>query len=74
LLALFAGVAFALVCLVGGARADVSIQNVKELIRVATCADVRAIVAAAGEAKAESVAKAAGATDAQIARARKCLK
>ena len=61
-------VAFGLVCLPGGrAKADISVDNVKELIRVATCADVRAVVAAAGLAKTEAIARAAGATEEQIA-------
>jgi hypothetical protein len=68
-------VAFGLACLPGGkAKADISMENVKELIRVATCADVRAVVAAAGVAKAEAIARAAGATEEQIARAKKCLR
>lgn len=37
------------------------------------CEDVLALVAWVGEAKAEAVARAAGATDRQIARARRCL-
>jgi hypothetical protein len=68
---------FGLVCLLGGrAHADVSAAAVKEWLRlhVATCADVRTVVAAIGEAKAEAVAKAAGVSEAQIARAKKCLK
>ena len=65
------------ICLVGGgAHADVSAAATKEWLRehVATCADVRTVVAAVGEAKAEAVAKAAGVSEAQIARAKKCLK
>jgi hypothetical protein len=74
-LALSTWVAFGLVCLPGGkAKADISVDNVKELIRVATCADVRAVVAAAGLAKTEAIARAAGATEEQIARARRCLR
>ena len=39
-----------------------------------TCADVRAVVAWIGEARAEEAARAAGASDMQIARAKRCLK
>ncbi len=38
-----------------------------------TCADVRAMVAMIGEAKAEAAARSAGATDQQIREARRCL-
>lgn len=38
-----------------------------------TCADVRAVVAWIGEAKAEQAARSAGASEAQIARGKKCL-
>ena len=42
LLALAIWIAFGLVFLPGGkAQADISMENVKELIRIATCADVR---------------------------------
>ena len=73
--AIWAG--FGMVCLVGGrAHADVSASAIKEwlLVHRATCADVRTVVAAVGEAKAEAVAKAAGVSEAQIAKAKRCLK
>ena len=38
-----------------------------------TCADVRAVVAWIGEARAEEAARAAGATERQIKDARRCL-
>jgi hypothetical protein len=67
---------FGLICLIGeAAHADVSASVVKDWLRVhiATCTDVRTVVAALGEAKAEAVAKAAGVSEAQIARAKRCL-
>lgn len=56
------------------AHADLSIKTFKEWVRVATCADVRTVVAAVGVTKAEAVAKAAGASEAQIAKAKRCLR
>ena len=73
--AIWAG--FGMVCVLGGgAHADVSAAAIKEWLRVhiATCADVRTVVAAVGEAKAEAAAKAAGVSEAQIAKAKRCLK
>ena len=73
--AIWAG--FGMVCVLGGrAHGDVSAAAIKEWLRVhiATCADVRTVVAAVGEAKAEAVAKAAGVSEAQIAKAKRCLK
>jgi len=71
LLAIAVWVAFVLVCLLGGAKADEPASGNRLTI---TCADVRALVDAFGEAKAEAAARAAGATEAQIARAKKCLR
>lgn len=68
---------FGLVCLLGGrAHADVSASAVKEWLRVhiATCADVRTVVAAVGDARAEAVAKAGGVSETHIAKAKRCLK
>ena len=65
-----------MVCLLGGrAHADVSATTNKEWLRVhiTTCADVRTVVAAVGEAKAEAVARAAGMYERQIKDARRCL-
>ena len=74
-IAIWAG--FGMVCLLGGrAHADVSASAVKEWLRLhlATCEDVRTVVAAVGEAKAEAVATAAGVSEAQIEKAKRCLK
>jgi hypothetical protein len=68
-LAIWAG--FEMVCLLGSrAHAGVSATTNKEWLRVqiTTCADVRTVVAAVGEARAEAVARAAGVSEAQIAR------
>jgi uncharacterized membrane protein YdjX (TVP38/TMEM64 family) len=76
LLAVVVWVGFGLVCLIGEkAHADVSAAAVKKWLRehIATGADVRTVVAAVGEAKAEAVAKAAGVSENQIARAKRCL-
>jgi hypothetical protein len=63
---------FGLVCLLGGkAHADEPATSNRLII---TCADVREIVRLLGEQKAEEAARAAGATEAQIARAKKCLR
>ncbi|MDR6303344.1 putative membrane protein YdjX (TVP38/TMEM64 family) [Nitrobacter vulgaris] len=54
LLAVVVWVGFGLVCLIGEkAHADVSAAAVKKWLRehIATCADVRTVVAAVGEAK-----------------------
>ena len=42
-------------------------------VHITTCADVRTVVAAVGEAKAEAVARAAGMSERQIKDARRCL-
>jgi hypothetical protein len=76
LLAVAVWAGFGLVCVIGeAAHADVSAAAIKQWLRehVATCADVRTVVTAVGEARAEAVAKAAGVSEAQIARARRCL-
>jgi hypothetical protein len=73
LLAIAVWAGFGLVCLIGEkAHADVSAAAIKEWLRehIATCADVRTVVAAVGETKAEAVAKAAGVSE---ARAKRCL-
>jgi hypothetical protein len=77
LLAVAVWAGFGLVCLIGEkAHADVSAAAIKEWLRahIATCADVRTVVAAVGEARAESPAKASSVSEAQIARAKRCLK
>jgi hypothetical protein len=76
LLAVAVWAGFGLVCLISEkAHAEVAAAAVKEWLRehIATCADVRTVVAAVGEAKAEAVAKAAGVSEAQIARAKRRL-
>jgi hypothetical protein len=76
LLAVAVWVGFGLVCLIGEkAHADVSAAVVKKWLRehIATCADVRTVVAAVGQAKAEAVSRAAGVSGNQIARAKRCL-
>lgn len=71
-LAIAVWIAFALVCLLGGnAQSDEPASGNRLII---TCADVREIVRLLGEQKAEEAARAAGATEAQIARAKKCLR
>lgn len=77
LLAVAVWAGFGLVCLIGEkAHADVSAAAIKEWLRVhiATCVDVRTVVAAIGEARAESGAKTSGVSETQIARAQRCLK
>jgi hypothetical protein len=72
LLAIAVWVGFGLVCLLGGKADADEPPNPNRLI--ITCADVREIVRLLGEQKAEEAARAAGATEAQIARAKKCLR
>ena len=55
LLAIAVWIAFALVCLLGGAKADEPANGNRLTI---TCADVRALVDAFGEAKVEAAARA----------------
>lgn len=76
-LAVAVSAGFGLACLIGEkAHADVSAAAIKEWLRVhiPTCTDVRTVVAAVGEEKAEAVAKAAGVSDVKIAKAKRCLK
>lgn len=67
---------FGLLLLIGGrTKADVMTQQTKQGFRVnvTTCADVRAVVAIVGEVEAERAARAAGASQAQIEAAKRCL-
>jgi hypothetical protein len=71
LLAIAVWLAFGLVCLIGTyAHAEPAFRLVVTL----TCDDIRTLVAWQGWAEIETRAKAAGASQAQLDQAKKCLK